>query len=386
MRVGAIELIKRRRSWRSILATTAIMLAAASALIPLPAAWVERFYSNGLYPRLQHLLTPVANALPFTIVDALLIAVIIGLPVWWGIRLARAGRGRRLGACGRLAVHTLGSTALVFLSFQVFWGFNYLREPLVSRLEYDGQRLTTDGLKRLNRLSVERLNAESTEVHTAPWPVEEEWRERLHASFNAVLAQLGHPRGITPAEPKTSLLDGYLGAAGINGFMNPFGHEIILGSDVLPFEKPFLLAHEWAHLAGFADEAEASFVGLLACLQSNVAAIRYSAWLALYRHVPVSWSAGQSEDAAAQVELPPRPAAGVMADLRAIDERLSKRTNPGINRFQAGVYDRFLKANRVEAGVGSYGQLVHLVLGARFEPDWVPVRRGMPATLEEAAR
>ena len=30
--------------------------------------------------------------------------------------------------------------------------------------------------------------------------------------------------------------------------------------DLLPFERPFVLAHEWAHLAGHADEAEASAV------------------------------------------------------------------------------------------------------------------------------
>ncbi len=39
------------------------------------------------------------------------------------------------------------------------------------------------------------------------------------------------------------------------------------------------------------------------------------------------------------------------------------------------VYDRYLKANRVEEGVRSYGAVVTLILRARFEPGWVPVRR-----------
>ena len=68
--------------------------------------------------------------------------------------------------------------------------------------------------------------------------------------------------------------------------MNPFGYEVIFDSHVLPFEKPFLLAHEWSHLAGFADESEANFIGILACLRSDVPAIRYSGWLNLYFYLP----------------------------------------------------------------------------------------------------
>jgi hypothetical protein len=36
------------------------------------------------------------------------------------------------------------------------------------------------------------------------------------------------------------------------------------------------------------------------------------------------------------------------------------------------VYDRYLKANRVEAGTRSYAEVVKLILGVRFGSDWVP--------------
>ncbi len=57
--------------------------------------------------------------------------------------------------------------------------------------------------------------------------------------------------------------------AGVTGMMNPFGLETIVHPDLLPFERPFVLAHEWAHLAGHADEAEASAVGWLACMNGG---------------------------------------------------------------------------------------------------------------------
>ena len=43
--------------------------------------------------------------------------------------------------------------------------------------------------------------------------------------------------------------------------LNPFGLETIVLPDLLPYERPFVVAHEWAHLAGHADEAEASAIG-----------------------------------------------------------------------------------------------------------------------------
>ena len=75
-----------------------IVIALALFFFPLPARFVERFYTNGFYAFLQPLLTPVANFVPFAIVDGLLIAVIIGLPAWWIVRLKRAGRGQRVSA------------------------------------------------------------------------------------------------------------------------------------------------------------------------------------------------------------------------------------------------------------------------------------------------
>ena len=46
-------------------------LALTGALAPLPAAWVERWYSRGIYPRLQLVLTSTSNLVPFALFDVL---------------------------------------------------------------------------------------------------------------------------------------------------------------------------------------------------------------------------------------------------------------------------------------------------------------------------
>lgn len=368
--------LARRLSAQAIVKILVIAFALALAAIPFPAALVERLYSNGLYPTLQSALTPAVNLIPFAVVDVLIAALFTGLPAWWIVRIVKAERGHRKRVIARLAFHTVVFTSVIFIGFQLLWGLNYERESLSAKLDYDEQRLTRDALRQLRRLSIERLNAESAEAHYGSSIDEKVWRDHLHSSFNETVAQLGSSRGIAAAIPKTSLLNFYLTAAGIEGFINPFGHEVILDSGILPVEKPFLLAHEWAHLAGFADESEASFVGLLACLRSDESMLRYSGLLALYQYTPRIMPATPEEiKEAMSLDLQPKLVAEVVADLKAISERDDKHRNATISQVQWAVYDRFLKANRVRAGIGSYSRFVRLVLGTRFEPDWIPVRR-----------
>lgn len=365
MAIAVLEAKRRRLSIRLALKVGVILIALCLALFPFPAAWIEHFYSNGMYPRLQSILTPLSNLIPFAIADVLIVALALGLPVWWIARLRSAGRGRRLRALRQLAFNTLFFVACVYLTFLLLWGFNYVRKPLAAKLEYDEQRITPQALNQLTRLAIERLNAESAVARAGPWPDEMEWRRQLLASFNPTVTEIGGSRGIAPGNPKHSLFDFYLGTTGTEGFVNPFALEVVLDKELLPVEKPFTLAHEWAHLAGFADESEASFVGLLACLRSEAAALRYAGWLALYQHLPRQ---------SGQADLP-RLAPEVTADLRAIAERVNRRISPTLQQAQAQVYDGFLKANRVEAGIASYGLMLRLVLGTRFEPEWTPAMR-----------
>ena len=47
----------------------AVAVALAAAVAPLPAAWVERVYSRGLYPRIQSIVTPVSALTSIALLD-----------------------------------------------------------------------------------------------------------------------------------------------------------------------------------------------------------------------------------------------------------------------------------------------------------------------------
>jgi len=58
--------------------------------------------------------------------------------------------------------------------------------------------------------------------------------------------------------------------------------------------------------------------------------------------------------------------AGPRQDLRAISARLTRDVRPQVSAAGWQVYDKYLKANRVEAGTASYEQVVRLVLGTEL--------------------
>jgi hypothetical protein len=167
------------------------------------------------------------------------------------------------------------------------------------------------------------------------------------------------------------MLGPYFRWTSVDGMINPFGLEVLINPDLLPFERPFVAAHEWAHLAGYADESEASFVGWLTCLRADAAA-QYSGWLALYWQV--NGEVNQAERAAIGNTL----AAGPRADMAAVVERIRRSEQPWLRDAGWRVYDQYLKANRVEEGIRSYGTVLTLILRARFDEGWTPVRRDPP--------
>ena len=171
-----------------------------------------------------------------------------------------------------------------------------------------------------------------------------------------------------PGRLKWSILGPYFRWTSVDGMINPFGLEVLANPDLLPFERPFVAAHEWAHLAGYADESEASFVGFLTCVRASTPAA-YSGWLFLYWQVYGEAGPVTRKQLASELEDGPR------GDIAAISERVRPGQVTVVRDAGWRVYDEYLKANRVEEGVRSYDLVLTLLARARFQDGWIPVRR-----------
>ena len=347
-------------------------LALLLGFVPTSSGAVERWFSTGLYPWIQRIVTPASNLVPFAVFDLLLIASVCAVLVVL-VRAAReALRTRHVGPLLQGAGRIAAGAALGYLVFLLVWGFNYRRVPMSERLAVERAAPSTDAVARLGLDAVERMNALYADAHRAGWP-EEQWRDdALRQAFATTQRLLADAPLAEPGRLKRTLLGPYFRWTSMDGMVNPFGLEVLANPDLLPYERAFVAAHEWAHLAGYADESEANFVGWLTCIRASVPA-QYSGWLYLF------WQVNGEVDAEVRQRLGDALTAGPRADVEAIIARLRRGQLPWLRTAGWAVYDQYLKANRVESGVRSYGAVVNLILRARFEDGWIPVRRPRPA-------
>jgi hypothetical protein len=345
----------------------AFAIAAFAAFAPFPRAFVERFYSTFLYAYLQQVVTPASNLVPFALFDVVVIAV----GAAWLLALMsdmrredirrRHGRWKRLTA--RVLARSIVWASVLYIAFMLLWGFNYRRVKLVEKLEIDWQPVSPDRAVSLAAAAVDRLNALHDQAHSTAWIALGSVEPSLAHGFNRAQHDLGSVILAVPARPKTTLLSPLFRLTGVEGMTDPL-LETLIADSVLPMQRPFVIAHEWGHLAGFADEAEASFAGWLACVHGS-AADQYSGWLFVYRQM---MAAVPEQD---RSELFHRLASGPVEDLRSIADR-ERQVSPSASRISSLVYDRYLKANRIGSGVANYDEVANLLLGVRFGPDWTP--------------
>ncbi len=339
-------------------------LAAAAAVVPTPASWVERLYSRQAYLTAQNILTRLSDLVGFAWLDVLILAAALGLAVWWwrGLRRARGDRAAFRRAAGRQLVLTAALAAALYLVFVLAWGLNYRRVPLKEKLDYAQHRVAPAAVAALAGEAIERVNRLHGPAGSRPWPAMADLPPRLAPAFERIQRHLGAERTAVAGRPKATLLSAWFRRAGIDGMMNPFSLEVLVNRAVLPHERPFVLAHEWAHLAGYANESEASFVGWLTCLAGDDQS-RYSGWMFLLRHLLGHLSPE------ARIEHWQGLGSGPLEDYRAVSARIGQ-ADPAVARGARRVYDQFLRANRVEAGIASYGLVVDLVLGTDGTPLW----------------
>ena len=233
-----------------------------------------------------------------------------------------------------------------YLIFLLLWGFNYRRLRLIEALPFDAARVTPKPSRQAATIAVDRVNALYRSGRAGEWPRGRPRSIRLSpARSTGALADIGRTHRVVPGRPKRTMLDAYFRRAGVDGMTDPFFLETLIASDLLPFERPFVIAHEWSHLAGIADEGEANFVGWLACLRASPAA-QYSGWLFLYRELAQAVADRRTRAVAAQAGAGParrsardprtvspsrEPARvrGRMACLRLVPESQSRRGRRG---------------------------------------------------------
>jgi len=336
-----------------------LIVAVILAVLPLPSWTVERAYSRNIYPTLQSGLTSFSNIVPLALLDLMIVGAVI-LCVRRIMRLLRAARiGGFVPALGEGLARLIRAASVVTILFFLFWGLNYRRIPLEEALKMPVLHPGAADLQSI--ISDANVLASRTRAQPAGQVREsyEDIARDLIGPFNLALKKLDRPALVSPGRPKYSLiLTPFFTWSGVTGMVDPLALESIVHPDLLPFERPFVLAHEWAHLAGQADEAEASAVGWLACMQGD-RAFAYSASLYVIEEAGAALPTNRWLDSYRKLD------PGVQADLQAIRKRMEGE-RPIVQHAASEVYDKYLKANHVDDGVRSYSRALALIMAPPF--------------------
>ncbi len=331
----------------------------------------ETLYGSRIGPLLAWTLARVTGVLPFSLVEMLLAVWISGRLALAARGIVNAARGRRRwrNAVGAGALAAAGDLGIGLALFYFLWGLGYARPPAEERLALPvGETTSTEVVAALAGELVDAVNVTYRELHGsddagAPTVVEDErgledaieygWR-RLASEL-----ELGAPRTWHWVLTKRPVASPLLHRMGLSGFYSPFTGEANVSASVPAAYRAHTIAHEKAHQRGVQPEDEANFFGFLAGLRAPHPVARYSSLLFAQRQLlGTLLRAGEEETARALID---RRLPGVQRDVDDLNAYWSRHRGAA-QRLTRRVNDAYLKTNRVEGGVLSYGGSVDLIL------------------------
>lgn len=322
--------------------------------------WIERAYANGSYPGWEHAAFSVTHVLPWSLGDLAAVAGVAAI-VWQIVAFFRS-RPRRAARVWTLLLGCAAVVGVYAIWFELSWGWNYARAPLETRVQFDTARIRPSAAVQLRTRAIAALNALAGPAHArAAEPLD---IAALRASWLPAVQRAGDLWEPSVGAPKPTLFDPFMLATGTSGFINPLTLNVAMASDLLWFERPFDLAHEWSHDAAYAREDEANYLAIVTCLRSRDPVVQYAGWFALFLYLPQKPHYSHREF----VPL-------VWQDFAALRARNARHINAILAHWTWRTYNAYLKSNRIAAGIANYDEVTRLMLGAPRDSGGLPILR-----------
>ena len=318
---------------------------------------VEQWYSLGLYQYLSYLERSVFGLLPFSFGDLIYALFIILLLRWFFLRIKTKFKHIKVWF-----IDAVATLSVIYFMFQLFWGFNYYREPLHISLgiedNYTDEQLITLTnilIERSNELQLKLAKNDSTAV---AFNYSKDTIYDLAISGYSDLKESYPELKYNAPSVKTSLFSVPLSYMGFNGYLNPLTNESQINSNVLPYKLPTTISHEIGHQLGYAKENEANFIACLNTLNHNDIYMRYSGYTFALRYC---LNEIFRRDPAVGVDLLFKVNCGIMANYNEVRNFWLSYENQ-LEPLFALFYDGYLKANNQPRGMASYSYVVALLV------------------------
>lgn len=342
------------KSWSWVLLILLTILIKWASWYP---GWVERNYSQGVYPVIAKVQRFLFGWLPFSIGD-LFYAFLILVILYKAFKFFRLLFKKKLNRRYFVVAMQQGIFILLFLYvfFNLLWGLNYNRRGIAYQLHLDVKEYSLADLDTLTTVIQERANHYAAFVTEAQRDSFDKKSRLFRTSYEAYdEAAKKYPfLKYTPRSVKPSMFS-YLGNyLGFQGYYNPFSGEGQVNTTVPRVLEPYVTTHEIAHQLGYGKENEANFVGFLACRSSSSNAFRYSVYYDIYNYaVKEMYRRDTTKAKLFQEKAHPR----VRRDQQEVRDFYRPYKNV-VEKVVMWGYSQYLKANNQPAGKRSYDEVV----------------------------
>ncbi len=337
-----------------VLSTFLILQILFVGFISRKPEWIERNYSNGIYPAISRFLRRLLGWIPISIGDILyfLLLLVFLRWVWLLIQTHMSPFKEHLYSLGAFI-------SIVFFAFHLLWGFNYYRLPLHKRIGINSLEYTTEELIKTTQQHINKLNAiHQLIVQNDSNAIEIPYKRRkMYKMASNEYKQLyldSINLSFKRKSIKSSLLSTPLSYMGFSGYLNPFTSESQVNKKIPKSIFPITSCHEMAHQLGYASEGEANYIGYLACKNSEDMYFRFSGELLAVQHLLYSLA---QYDKDLYKENLDKLHFGVLKNIQTNRDFWDSYQNP-IEPYFKRFYDAYLKANRQKDGIDSYNAMV----------------------------
>ncbi|HAS73078.1 MAG TPA: DUF3810 domain-containing protein [Clostridiales bacterium UBA8960] len=320
----------------------------------------EIYYAASINKWMNGLLSLLTGTIKYSLGEFILYAHVAAVPIVAVVLIVKLLKGGILKSLFRLVQYI----SILYILFMLLWGFNYERQSVSVEMGFEVRpyskeeltALTTHLIDEANRLRLYQLeDAEGVMMMNGTY---REVIARAHKGYDQIGTSIKSLRGIY-GRPKAILASELMLYTGITGVYFPFTAEANINVAIPDMMLPATTLHEMAHQRGIAPEDEANFIAYVTAMAHPDKDFNYSGTVLALIH---SMNALFRKDADLAMSLRETYSEGLNRDMSYYASFWASYEGK-TNEVADKVNDTYLKANRQEDGVQSYGRMVDLLLG-----------------------
>lgn len=251
----------------------------------------------------------------------------------------------------------------IYVWIYIAWGCNYFRADLYTRTGSERQ-----GYNELVFMDFVHAYTDSLNASYASFKKDEEGvgleQSDLEAHVKEAYSEVPDIYGLSAPRPwqrpKDVLLCNLYSYVGVLGYIGPFFCETQLNPDLLPDQYPFIYAHEYSHLMGVSNEAEANYWAYQICIASDYPSVKYSGYYSLLPYVLSNASCTLTADEYRKLLSDIHP--DILSQYSLERNYWNSLYSPLLGKIQSAIYNAFLKGNKIPSGTANYLEVIDMII------------------------